>query len=104
MRKLLKKLREEKGFTLIEMTIVILVIAILLVVFLPNIAGVTDNVNKTTNNALKETVEAQAELYKAQHNEAQHNEAPTLEELKTGGYITEEQKNSYSKIDGGTIK
>lgn len=44
MTKLMKKIKDEEGFTLVEMAIVILIIAALLLIIIPNIGRVTENV------------------------------------------------------------
>ncbi len=93
MKKIVGKLKNEEGFTLIEMTIVILVIAILLIVFLPNISKVNQNVNKTTDSALVQTIEAQKILYNAQEND----KAADVEKLRASGYITQEQFDAYTE-------
>ena len=93
MKKWLKKLKNEDGFTLLEMTIVVMVIAILIIVMIPNITKTNSSVNVTTNKALTQTIEAQKILYKAEK-----GNTPTLEELKVGEYITEDQYNAYDEI------
>lgn len=93
MKKWFKKLKKEDGFTLVEMTIVLLVIAILTIVFLPNISGVNTRVTTSTDEALVQTINAQKLLYKAENG----NE-PSLEELEKGGYITLDQLKKYNEI------
>ena len=96
MKKWFKKLKKEDGFTLVEMTIVLLVIAILMIVFLPNISGVNMRVTTSTDEALVQTINAQKLLYKAENG----NE-PSLEELEKGGYITSDQLKKYNEIPEG---
>ncbi len=96
MKKWFKKLKKEDGFTLVEMTIVLLVIAILMIVFLPNISGVNTRVTTSTDEALVQTINAQKLLYKAEKG----NE-PSLEELEKGGYITSDQLKKYNEIPEG---
>ena len=93
MKKWFKNLKNEDGFTLIEMTIVLVVIAILMIVFLPNITNVNTRVTTSTNEALVQTINAQKLLYKAENG----NE-PSLEELEKGGYITGDQLKKYNEI------
>lgn len=91
MKNLLKKMKEENGFTLVEMAIVILIIAALLLIIIPNISGVTKNVDKTTGEAIENTIETQKVLY-----EVEHNSKPTIDDLKEEGYITESQVTKYN--------
>lgn len=93
MKKTIRKIKNEDGFTLIEMTIVVVVIAILLIVFLPNVEKVNTRVTDTTDQALVKTVEAQKILYKAQHGEEANSAL-----LETAGYITTPQKEAYDKL------
>ncbi|WLR46282.1 competence type IV pilus major pilin ComGC [Halobacillus litoralis] len=55
--------KNEKGFTLIEMLIVLLVISVLLIITIPNMAKNTDSVKTKGCEALKKTVEAQVQAY-----------------------------------------
>jgi len=96
---MLKKLREEKGFTLVEMAIVILIIAALLLIIIPNVGDVGESVGKTTDDALKNTVETQAVIY-----EIDREGEATLDNLEQYDYITEEQKAAYESLDGTTIE
>ena len=96
MKKWFKKLKKEDGFTLVEMTIVLLVIAILMIVFLPNISGVNTRGTSSTDEALVQTINAQKLLYKAEKG----NE-PSLEELEKGGYITSDKIKKYNEIPEG---
>lgn len=94
MKKWLKNLRNEDGFTLLEMTIVVVVIALLMIVFLPNITNVNTSVSKTTNKALVQTINAQKILYKAKTG----LELESIDKLESDGYITKEQLNAYNKV------
>ncbi|WP_394217821.1 competence type IV pilus major pilin ComGC [Halobacillus trueperi] len=55
--------RNEKGFTLIEMLIVLLVISVLLIITIPNMSKNSDSVKAKGCEALQKTVEAQAQAY-----------------------------------------
>lgn len=93
MEKIIGKIKEENGFTLIEMSVVLLIIALLLLIIIPNIGGVQDSVGDTTDEAIVQTVESQKVLY-----EIDHGKKPTnLEEMVTKGYITPKQKEVYEK-------
>ena len=94
MKKWFKKLKKEDGFTLVEMTIVLLVIAILMIVFLPNISGVNTRVTTSTDEALVQTINAQKLLYKAEKGKEQDS----LDKLVEEGYITSDQLKKYNEI------
>ena len=93
MKKWLMKIKREDGFTLLEMTIVLVVIAILMIVLLPNITNVNTSVTNSTNKSLVQTIEAQKLLY-----EAEKGEKPTLKQLQEGEYITKEQLDAFNEI------
>ncbi|TDM13147.1 competence type IV pilus major pilin ComGC [Macrococcus lamae] len=67
----LKKLfRNDDGFTLIEMLLVLLVISVLIIVIIPNIAKQSDNVQDTGCKAQVKMVQGQIEAYKLQNGTA----------------------------------
>lgn len=94
MRNFLKKLKEERGFTLVEMAVVIIIIAALLLLIIPNISNATKNVDSTTSAGVKSTVESQAILYEM--NEV--GSEPTLAELQKEGYLKPSQVEAYEKL------
>ncbi len=75
-------LKNEKGFTLIEMMIVMLIISVLLIITIPNIAKHNANINSKGCEAFKKVVEAQVQSYKLEN-----NKIPTIAELKSGEYL-----------------
>ncbi|MBD8071336.1 competence type IV pilus major pilin ComGC [Bacillus sp. PS06] len=73
----------QKGFTLVEMLIVLLVISVLLLIAIPNVTKHNSFINKKGCDAFIKTVEAQVQAY-----EMEEGELPkTMQELKTEGYI-----------------
>lgn len=94
MKKWFKNLKNEDGFTLVEMTIVLLVIAILMIVFLPNISGVNTRVTTSTDEALVQTINAQKLLYKAEKGV----DPEPIDKLVEEGYITLDQLKKYNEI------
>ncbi|RST73809.1 prepilin-type N-terminal cleavage/methylation domain-containing protein [Siminovitchia acidinfaciens] len=61
--------KNEKGFTLIEMMIVLLVITVLLLIALPNITNHSANINEKGCSGLKHMVQGQVEAYRMDKNE-----------------------------------
>ncbi len=90
MMKYLKKLKNEKGFTLIEMLIVIMIVSMLLLLVMTNIDGVEKGIKKTTNTGVVQTIESQKVIYKIEK-----NKEATIENLLADKYITAEQKAAY---------
>lgn len=92
MKKHLEKLKEENGFTLIEMLIVIMIVSLLLLLVMTNIGGVQGTVKKTTNEGVIQTVKSQMVIY-----EMDTGEEADPDKLLKAGYIDETQLNSYKK-------
>lgn len=90
MKKLLNL--KAKGFTLIEMLIVLVIISALLLLFVPNLSKQKDAVKETGGAAVVKVVEGQAELY-----ELNNVGEASLEKLVAAGSITSEQSQSYKE-------
>jgi prepilin-type N-terminal cleavage/methylation domain-containing protein len=74
----------EKGFTLIEMMIVLLVISILIMITIPNITTQQKVIRGKGCEAYINMVQAQVEAYKMENNTTIN---PTIAELHTAGFI-----------------
>ncbi len=96
MKKLLKK---KKAFTLIELLICLFIIGLMMLLIIPNIAKQREEAQKKSDAAIVKVVENQKELYKLDN---KSDKEPSIEELKTGKYITQEQAESYAKATNKT--
>lgn len=94
MRKIRTKLKEEKGFTLIEMLIVILIISVLLILVVTNLDGVNDRIMKTKNEGIIQTVESQMVIY-----EMETGTKPSAQVLYDKKYISEKQLEAYKQAN-----
>lgn len=85
--KLFKKLKQknESGFTLIEMLIVLLVISVLLIITIPNVTKNNSTINTKGCEAFVRMVEAQVQAYEMDNKRLPVN----VEELKTAEYLTQ---------------
>lgn len=83
-----------KGFTLIEMLIVLFVIAVLMVLFVPNLVKQTTHINEQGDAALTKVIETQSEMYYLDKN----TRPESLDQLFTEGYISKEQKDKAKEI------
>ncbi|HEM3213122.1 competence type IV pilus major pilin ComGC [Streptococcus suis] len=90
----MKKLVEMKvkGFTLVEMLVVLGIISLLLLLFVPNLSQQKDAIQKKGDAAVVKVVESQMELY-----ELEHDKETTVADLQAKGYITEKQAKQYVK-------
>lgn len=88
-----KKFKNSLGFTLVEMLIVLLIIAVLIILIVPNLGGRTKEVNEKGCLALKEVVHGQVQLYYIEHGSYPED----LNTLISEGYITESQTTCANK-------
>lgn len=89
--------RDRRGFTLIEMVIVLFIIALLLLIIIPNATKTQENAQNKADAAIVKTVETEQALYKVDHNGA----APSVEQLQSEGYLTSEQVDAYRRAQQG---
>ncbi|MBY6035517.1 prepilin-type N-terminal cleavage/methylation domain-containing protein [Fictibacillus nanhaiensis] len=75
-------MKNEKGFTLIEMMIVLLIISVLMLIALPSMTKNNKIVKSLGCEATIDLVQGQVGAY-----EAEHNRLPTLEELVEKNYV-----------------
>ncbi|MCM3571859.1 prepilin-type N-terminal cleavage/methylation domain-containing protein [Mesobacillus subterraneus] len=89
-------MKNQKGFTLIEMMIVLLVISVLLIITVPNIARHSSNINAKGCEGYMKMVEAQVQAYKIDNN---NYKTPSFSELVLGGYL----KSAEPECPDGTL-
>ncbi|MDG4655558.1 competence type IV pilus major pilin ComGC [Ectobacillus antri] len=73
----------EKGFTLLEMLLVLVVISVLLLLIIPGVVQQRERVNAKGCEALVKSTEAQVQAY-----QLENNTWPTAEQLVDGDYIS----------------
>ena len=76
-------LKNQRGFTLIEMMIVLLVISVLLLITVPNVTKNNSTINEKGSEAYIKMVEGQIQAYEMESNQ----KIPTLEQLLNGKYL-----------------
>lgn len=95
----MKKIR--KGFTLIEMVIVLFIISLLLLLMIPNLVKQKDGAQKKSDEALRTTIVTQAQMYSENNDDDNKNNDNTkvdLDTLHSQHYITDKQYNQAKKI------
>lgn len=81
----LQKIKNDKGFTLIEMMIVLLVISMLLIITIPNVTKHNSKINSKGCEAFIQMVQAQVQAY-----EIEEKKLPAdISALKIAGYLEE---------------
>ena len=63
MKKIIQKFKNKEAFTLIEMLIVLFIIAILLILIIPNITKNIDTAKDKSSEAYEKTVQSQVTAY-----------------------------------------
>ena len=76
-------MKNEKGFTLLEMLLVMVVISVLLLLIIQNVVNQRSSVQGKGCDAFVKSVESQVQAY-----QLEHNKIPTVDDLYTGKYIT----------------
>lgn len=84
----MKRLKNQKGFTLIEMLIVMLIITVLIAIAIPNVSKQTSAVDEKGCKAFVQMVQGQVESYRMDK-----KDIPTVDELVTEGYLKAGETN-----------
>ncbi|MBD3948628.1 prepilin-type N-terminal cleavage/methylation domain-containing protein [Tuanshanicoccus lijuaniae] len=95
--KLVKKLlciKNKKGFTLIEMLIVLIIVALLMAIIIPNVAGQRDRIEKQARANIAEIIETQVNTY----NLVESSKDASLAKLVSEGYITQKQSDEAERL------
>lgn len=83
MFKLINKLKNRKGFTLVELIVVLAVLGVIMAIAVPKFTGVQEKAKKDADNSTKVLVEKAAELYYYTTDETSF----TIKDLIDDGYI-----------------
>ena len=96
-------LYNEKGFTLVEMLVVLLIISILILVTIPNVSKHFATIDEKGCDAYILMLQGQVEAYKLNHNEYPASVSDLIEQ----DYIVEEDlrcpDNTEIKIENGKV-
>ncbi|WP_163537765.1 competence type IV pilus major pilin ComGC [Gracilibacillus sp. YIM 98692] len=76
-------LKNQKGFTLIEMLIVLAVISVLLILFIPNLSNQSDTIQETGCDALIQLADSQRIVYEIE----QQQPLQSADELEDNNYL-----------------
>lgn len=121
MQNLKKILKNKKGFTLVELMVVVAILGILVAVAVPVYNNVTENAKKTACKSNISTIESAVVMYQAEEGAIPTtggDDTPvtvdlTVDELKTLGYLkdvpscpycTEADEDDYVIESDGTVK
>lgn len=91
------KIKKHKSFTLIEVSVVLFVIALLMLLFLPNIGEQKKSAEKSQGNSMAKMVQAQVDLYSVNEDD----ESVSFGKLESKGYLSQEQVQKAQKLGIG---
>ncbi|WP_395318731.1 competence type IV pilus major pilin ComGC [Fructilactobacillus frigidiflavus] len=80
-------MKKRKGFTLIEMTVVIFIISLLILIIIPNLSSQKDHANSVHGNAMVNVVQTQIDAYEDEHSDSN----VTFDKLVETNYLTKKQ-------------
>ena len=93
-------IKNQKGFTLIEMMIVLLVISVLLVITVPNVTKNNSSINEKGCEAFVKMVQGQVQAFELDGNKSEDGKLVpvSVDALIDGGYITQDKCPSNKEI------
>ncbi|MBC2150703.1 prepilin-type N-terminal cleavage/methylation domain-containing protein [Listeria innocua] len=80
--------KDDRGFTLVEMLIVLLVVSVLLLLTIPNIVTQSKSINNKGCEAFISMVQGQVQSY-----QLDKDSIPSVNDLVSGGYLKSTQKS-----------
>lgn len=95
-QKSLKKLKKRvlKGFTLLEMLIVLIIVALLMAIIIPNVSGQKERIEAQARQNIAEIVETQVHTYEM----VEQSQSATLSDLVAKGYLTQKQAQEAERL------
>lgn len=92
-----KTLKNKDGFTLVEMLIVLVVVALLMAIIIPNVAGQRDRIEDQATENIAEIIENQIHTYELVNGDGA---SITLSLLADENYITDRQLEEAGSLLG----
>ncbi|WP_035053928.1 competence type IV pilus major pilin ComGC [Carnobacterium pleistocenium] len=87
-----RKPLNQKGFTLIEMVMVLFIISVLMLLIVPNVVKQKDSIDAQGTEALVTVIQTQVELYELEGEDG----AVSLDALQQQGYLSAKQVKQAS--------
>lgn len=92
-----KQLKNKRGFSLVEMLIVLIVVSLLMAIIIPNVAGQRERIDAQAQSNMAEIIENQVETYRLVNGRTAE---VTLQILLDEEYITDRQSEQASTLLG----
>lgn len=93
-------MKNERGFTLVEMLIVLLVISVLLIITIPNLSAQNKTIRTKGCEALLSTAQAQTEAYYIENDDFPES----IDVLVTEGYLKQKECPNGDELSYGTTE
>lgn len=84
----------KKGFTLLEMLVVLIIVGILMAIIMPNISGQKDKIETQAKQNIAQIIETQVNTYKL----VEDSSDVTLSNLQSKGYLTTRQVDEAVRL------
>ena len=95
-RKIIKHFNNRKGFTLLEMLIVLIIVGLLMAIIIPNVSGQKERIETQATENIAEIVETQVNTYQL----VEKSDDTTLTLLVSEGYLTQKQADAAVRLLG----
>lgn len=82
-----RRLNNNKGFTLLEMIVVLFIVAVLMLLIVPNVGEKRERIDKQATEALANVIQTQVELFELEN----RNQTVSFQALLSGGYLSQKQ-------------
>jgi len=91
--------RNKRGFTLVEILIVVIILGILAAIVIPQFTNASSTARTNSVQATLQTIRSQIELYKIQHNDT----PPTVTSLWSALTSASDTTGNLSTVNGGVF-
>ncbi len=104
MFRLINKLKNRKGFTLIELIVVLAVLAIIMAIAVPRFLGVQETAKKDADKGTAASIAKAAELYVISENKSLPTSVDLSDLAASGKYLDSDTKfQYYGNTSGGAL-
>lgn len=96
-------MKNRKGFTLVELLAVIVILGIIALIAVPNVLGTLNKSKGKLSQVQKETILSACKNYVTANVGAMNDDAPneiSIDALHSGGFL---ESSTYSDLNGGSI-